>query len=256
MNENKRVSSKDILERLGIGSGKTLTRWYNEHELIPPPEIGTHPSGRGKMAYWPAWVLPRCIRIRQLLKSGHSLDEIREMLGTDWEAEAQRTKRRYRFSEVSRTLEKNAATENFADAVLRMLPPGVFRNSSRDSERITAWLLKSKTIENLLTILSQGQNPVLVLNGEDHYIVPDFVVGQMLAKAAVTGGHWWVASLFEAAYEAFKTVTEDLGSIPRVKPVARIVEYDDRGVWEQEIRLVGPFDHEMVGRKVRKKSKT
>lgn len=135
MNEGKRVSSKEILERAEIRSGKTLTRWYSEHRLIPPPEVGTHPSGRGKMAFWPAWVLPRCIRIRQLLKSGYSLDDIRGMLGTDWSAEAERSRRRYSFSEVSREMERSAAAENFMEAVLRDLPPGVIR-SPQHAEQI------------------------------------------------------------------------------------------------------------------------
>ena len=255
MTQGKRYSSKEILERAGIGSGKTLTRWHSEHQLIPPPQIDTHPSGRGKMAYWPEWVLHRCIRIRQLLKSGHSLDEIHDMLGTDWEAEAERSRRRYRFAEVSRTMEKSAATENFAEAVVRSLPPGAYHDLQYDPERLTEYLLNRKTIEHLLSLMNQGYNPILVLDGEDRYIVPDFVVGQMLAKAAVTGGCWWVTSLCRPAYEAFKTVVDDLDAIPRVKPVPRIGEHDDRGTVEQEIQLVGPFDYEMVGRRFRKKTK-
>lgn len=248
-----RVSSKDILDQAEIRSGKTLTRWYSEHGLIPPPEIDTHPSGRGKMAYWPAWVLRRCIRIRQLIKSGHSLDEICEILGTDWDAEARRAKRRYSFTEASKMLDKSAATEKFAEAVVRTLPDSL-RESKSDAEPIEEWLVNSKNIEQVLALVGQGQNPILVLNGERRYIVPDFVVGQMLAKAAVTGGQWWVTSLYQPAYEAFKTVVKELEGIPRIKPVARIVEYDDRGSLEQEIRLLGPFDHETVGRRRRRKT--
>lgn len=255
MSEVKRVSSKEILERAEIGSGKTLTRWYSEHRLIPPPDIDTHPSGRGKMAYWPAWVLPRCIRIRQLLKSGHSLDDIRGMLGTDWSAEARRSSRQYSYTAVSKELEKHAAIENFVEAVLRELPPGMLRAPQRDAEQITEWLLNRKTIEHLLDLMDRGYNPVLVLDGDSRYIVPDFVVGQMLAKAAVMGGHWWVAALCGPAYEAFKTVVADLDAMPRVRPVARIVEYEENGTVEQAIQLVGPFDFELVGRRVRKKKK-
>jgi len=255
MKELKRVTSKEIMEAVGIRNQKTLTRWYSEHELIPSPEIDTHPDGRGKMAFWPHWVLRRCIRIRQLLKAGHSLDEIRDLLGTDWEAEAKRYARSYRFTEASRGLERDAATQNFAEAVVRSLPSGVLRGSHRKADQIEEFLLSRETIEYVLSLMDDGYNPVLVLDGEDLHIVPDFVVGQMLAKAAVTGDTWWVMSLQRAAYEAFKTVVEDLAAAPRVKPVARIVEQEDQGVVEQEIQIVGPFDFETVGRRIRKKSK-
>lgn len=207
------------------------------------------------MAYWPEWVLARCVRIRQLIKSGYSLNEIRGMLGTDWEEEASRLKRLYRFSEMSRSLQKNAATENFVDAVLRLFPPGVLRDP-RDADRITEWLHKSKTIENLLDLMAQGQNPVLVLHGDEQYVVPDFVVGQTLAKMAVTGGQFWVTSLCQPAYEAFKCVNEELDPLPKVKPVPRVVEYDEKGAQEQEVRLLGLFDYEMVGRRVCKKTRS
>src|SRR6266852_9113255 len=66
------VSSQQILERTGLKSSKTLTRWHQQG-FIPQPVVRTHPSGRGKMAYWPDWVLDRCVRIVELQRQGHSL---------------------------------------------------------------------------------------------------------------------------------------------------------------------------------------
>ena len=75
------ITSKEILLGTGIQSGKTLTRWY-QRGLIPKPEVRIHPSGNGKMAYWPSWVLNRCVRIKDLVARGRSLDEISDLLKT------------------------------------------------------------------------------------------------------------------------------------------------------------------------------
>ena len=72
------ISSVDLLASTEVGTMKTLTRWHRRG-LIPPPTIRLHPSGRGKMAYWPAWVVLRCQRITQLLRCGRSLDEIKSL---------------------------------------------------------------------------------------------------------------------------------------------------------------------------------
>src|SRR5215213_3199885 len=66
------ITSQDILKATGLKSTKTLTRWH-QRGVIPAPLIRTHPSGRGKIAYWPDWVLYRCVRIVLLQKQGHSL---------------------------------------------------------------------------------------------------------------------------------------------------------------------------------------
>src|SRR3954465_13674770 len=66
------ITTTDILEATGLKSGKTLTRWH-QRGLIPEPLVRTHPSGRGKIAYWPDWVLDHCVRLVQLQKTGHTL---------------------------------------------------------------------------------------------------------------------------------------------------------------------------------------
>src|SRR5690242_3790040 len=74
------ITSHDILDKTGLKSAKTLTRWH-QRGLIPEPLIRTHPSGRGKVAYWPDWVLNRCLRIVELQREGHSLQSAASVLG-------------------------------------------------------------------------------------------------------------------------------------------------------------------------------
>jgi len=73
------VTSKQILQATGFKSPKTLTRWAKSG-IIPGPHVGTHPSGRGKIAYWPDWVLERCQRIAELLRQGHTLGSASSVL--------------------------------------------------------------------------------------------------------------------------------------------------------------------------------
>ena len=73
------VTSKQILQAAGFKSPKTLTRWAKAG-IIPGPHVGTHPSGRGKIAYWPDWVLERCQRIAELLRQGHTLGSASSVL--------------------------------------------------------------------------------------------------------------------------------------------------------------------------------
>lgn len=67
------INSQDILEKTGLKSAKTLTRWH-KRGIIPEPVVRTHPSGRGKMAYWPDCVLERCVKLVELQKEGHTLN--------------------------------------------------------------------------------------------------------------------------------------------------------------------------------------
>src|ERR1700756_2931221 len=76
------VTSKQILQATGFKSPKTLTRWAKSG-IIPGPHIGTHPSGRGKIAYWPDWVLERCQHIAELLRQGHTPSSAVSLLETE-----------------------------------------------------------------------------------------------------------------------------------------------------------------------------
>jgi hypothetical protein len=49
--------------------------------IIPGPHVATHPSGRGKIAYWPDSVLERCRRVAELLRQGHTLGSALSLLG-------------------------------------------------------------------------------------------------------------------------------------------------------------------------------
>lgn len=71
-----RVSSAEIIEAVGF-SQKTLRRWSSKGYL-PKPEVGPHPSGRGKMGFYPSEALAIARRIIVLRGQGHSLPKAAE----------------------------------------------------------------------------------------------------------------------------------------------------------------------------------
>ena len=80
---NPTVSSAEIREATGL-SQKTLTRWHKGGH-IPVPEIGQHPSGRGKMGYYPDHTLALVRRIVALKKEGQPLKQAASQAGHEFE---------------------------------------------------------------------------------------------------------------------------------------------------------------------------
>ena len=80
---NATVTSAEIRKATGL-SQKTLTRWHKGGH-IPKPEVGQHPSGRGKMGYYPKHVLALVRRIVALKKEGQPLKQAASQAGHELE---------------------------------------------------------------------------------------------------------------------------------------------------------------------------
>jgi len=88
------ITTTELAKRTRL-SVKTLGRWTDQ-AVLPKPEIGTHPSGRGKVGFWPDWTVDYCLRIIALRKTGSSLQDAAgtamqercEAIGQSLEAEA------------------------------------------------------------------------------------------------------------------------------------------------------------------------
>ena len=171
------VTSAKILQQLRIKSQKTLTRWH-QRELIPPPEMRTHPSGRGRQAFWPEWVLYRCIQIRQLLREGNSLDDIAALLGNDWEEEERKESRKYRYQRVAKRMEEDRLCLNVCDEADNAI--GKYLQHCR--ELLLPDLLPNVVVRNAISLMNKGYNPVLVVTHAESVAVPDFSVSHYLSE--------------------------------------------------------------------------
>ena len=174
------VTSRQIMEAAAIGNIVTLTRWH-QMGLIPPPEIRTHPNGRGKMAYWPEWVLEHCVRIRQLRKAGRTLSSIKRFLNDDWSQVAKEYDRRYRFVKASESMDHQAAVVNLRDAIEEVLRDWIGAQRTR-LRRTNPLLVDQALIEQALVMLEDGFNPVLIIEDDELKLTADFVVSQILSR--------------------------------------------------------------------------
>jgi hypothetical protein len=80
-----KITTQDVLQRCDIRAAKTLTRW-RKAGILPTPLIETHPSGKGKTAYYPVWICDWINWVRYRLANGESLDGIAKTINVDWTA--------------------------------------------------------------------------------------------------------------------------------------------------------------------------
>ena len=215
------ITSQDILKATGIGNIVTLTRWH-QMGLIPPPDVRTHPHGRGKMAYWPDWVLERCVRIKQLRKAGKKLSEIRLLLGDDWKRETQEfNRRRYRFAEASERLDRQAALVNLRDAVDRLLRDWT-ASQQQLLRKASVPFIAEGIVEKAISLMEQGANPVLVIDRTEVLVAADFIVGQQLARSRTLDCHLFVIPLFDLLKRYFRD-RKSIPDKPTIRPAEKVV---------------------------------
>ena len=176
------ITTETLTRETGL-SAKTLTRWSNRG-IIPKPAVQTHPSGRGKIGYWPDAVLDRCLRIVALRKEGHSIEAAVALLGlertykclekldqpTTADILAQRKVKGPDGGEVD-------LLEVFRAAVASRLKDTVL---DRDHHRTVLDQLYADDrtlLRNAIGLVTSGYNPFLTYDGTTARIEPDFLLG-------------------------------------------------------------------------------
>jgi hypothetical protein len=245
------VTSKQILEATGLKSPKTLTRWAKSG-VIPGPYVGTHPSGRGKIAYWPDWVLGRCKRIAELLRQGHTLASAISVL------------------ENERILRLIDEVENFPDLGEQLskkkvkLPNGQETNLSSFIHAFIAQAADTlKVSESLrkeffahlhdadvagwsLRFLEAGYNPVCLFDGERIEVIPDFRVAHRLGDEQSVASAWLVITILPSLRKAFSALGRALPKRPTVRPAPKVWVSDGDALVEYSVFLGGVLGFEVV----------
>jgi DNA-binding transcriptional MerR regulator len=176
------ITTQTLTRKTGL-SAKTLTRWSNQG-LIPRPAVCTHPSGRGKIGYWPDAVLDRCLRIVRLRKEGHSLESAVALLGLEHVAQCVAEAERPRFSDLlaQRTAkrpngEEVNLLEVFRAAVALSLKDSVL---DRDHHRTILDQLHAdnrRLLRTAVELVGSGYDPFLTYDGTTARIEADFLLG-------------------------------------------------------------------------------
>ena len=187
------VTSRQIMDELGIKNIKTLTRWY-QAGLIPPPEVEQHPDGVGRIACWPAWVKQHCKAIKRLTHEGHPIKEIHALFGDDWPKIASRYLR-YDLASVSAEMDEDASVRELAEIIDQQ----VLSHLMQIREKLHAATIPavlSNVVRQALDVLSDRQNPVLVLSEDRVVAVPDVAVSAYLSKFYKTSNPMLVVPLY------------------------------------------------------------
>lgn len=234
------ISSVELLKRTGLKSSKTLTRWH-QLGLIPRPELRTHPSGRGKLGYWPDWVLGRCLKMREAQKRGRSLKgAVSFMALTDVESAPEQTvgppagagvisQRRLKVA-VAGVEKEYSGLDVFIAMILSDLHPLILAPDLRDV--LVARLRENQALDTTLERLEHGFNPVLVFNGSQVQITADFMVGIQLGIQQDQRRPALVVPLLHPLRRALAKLGDSRQIAPRILPAMKVWERDGNNLCE------------------------
>ncbi len=243
------ITSREILDRCGFKTPKTLSRWA-ARQLIPPPSIQTHPNGRGKIAYWPEWVLRRIQEVQNRIARGESLDRIAKELGNDWQAEEDRLTRRRPDARAmfASNITRDLAIDEFSgyayEAILAFFEGLGMRRPANSTDLLRAFAA-STLIDRALELIRDGYSPVVVIVGKEFKVVPDFLVSSALAHPNASDHPVLVLPVRDLLTIAFDVEEPTLPKLPKRGPVLEFVDrsakksrqrkYHHKGQWGFEL---------------------
>jgi hypothetical protein len=245
------ISSKDLLEKTGIKSIRTLTRWH-KRGIIPKPLIHTHPSGRGKMAYWPDWVLDKCKKIVELRKKGHTLNS--SVIKIQLEQVEKTIEEVSVTPSVSDILEnkkvnlKNGREIALLDLFLFIILGEIKRLTTDHSllSKLMNRMKEQKVVDKALDFLRAGYNAVLFFDGIDFLIIPDFLVSHYLQYGETEARSCLVVPLLPPLRKAFQNLGKELPGEPNAHPAPKIWARQGDALVEYLFSRLGPLGFELI----------
>ena len=171
------LTGRQLLQQVGLKSARTLWRWQR-HGLIPAPEMGLAPGGRGRTSYWEESVVRRCQQIVDLQKRGYSLGAVREALEhTVVEEEVASTLR-----QTFKTKEgEEIRQEDLFHARVMARVAGLIRDDELQRTLLVR-MRQSQVFEKALRIVHKELNPLLVFDGADVKVAPDGALALYLQR--------------------------------------------------------------------------
>jgi hypothetical protein len=245
------ITSRQILKATGLKNAKTLTRWAKAG-FIPKPQIGTHPKGRGKIAFWPDWVLERCQRIVKLQKQGHSLVsaisaiEHERMLGIFEQVKTSPSLDTI-LSEKKIRLAQGGELD-LATLLHLFILKGV-ENVISDLNVLKDILAAMRTAgvaTQGIQLLQAGYNPICVFDGQKADVMPDFRIAHMLADDSLSASSRLVIPLLPSLQKAFSSLGLTPPPAPAARAAPKIQSIQSDAVVEYDIFLVGDSQFELI----------
>jgi DNA-binding transcriptional MerR regulator len=243
------ITTKTLSRKTGL-SAKTLTRWANRG-IIPRPAISTHPSGRGKIGYWPDAVLDRCLRIVQLRKQGHSVESALAMLGLEHVNQCLAKLDQPSFADLLAKHKVKGPRGEEVDflEVFRAAIAGSLRDSvlDRDHHRTILDKLYADNrllLRNALGLMEGGYSPFLTYDGTTVRIEPDFLLSFPIASEKRS----CFSLPLRPVLRKFLAILggEELLPEARVQPAPKVWVREGDTIVEYHIYLAGPLGFELI----------
>jgi DNA-binding transcriptional MerR regulator len=243
------ITTETLARKTGLSS-KTLTRWSNRG-LIPKPAISTHPSGRGKIGYWPDSVLDRCLRIVQLRKEGHSVESAVGLLGLEHVHKCLAAADRPSFADLLAQHQVKQPNGEEVDLleVFRGAVAGSLKNSVLDRDHYRTILNQLHADNRLLLhkaieLMRVGYDPFLTYDGTTVHIVPDFLLGHPVASE----GRSSFSLPLRPAFREFLALFGAEGLLPdvRVQAAPKVWVREGDTIVEYALYLSGPRGFEII----------
>ncbi len=235
------VTSRQILDELGIRNIKTLTRWY-QIGVIPEPEIKSH-EGVGRIACWPQWVLKHCGTIQKLTAQGQTLKAISEEFGNNWD-EIGRRYRTYSFKKGSENKREAELLHDIADAVNDAISYNLVTMRQQIHDK-RAPIVDMEIVVEAIELAKLGHNPVLLIAPPFRVLViPDFLVSRYLSENYSISEGLFVIPIFSICKQLCPQ-----GAIPvapRTKPVAKVVNGKGVSAQESTFRMTKSWNFEIL----------
>jgi hypothetical protein len=191
------------------------------------------------MAYWPAWVVNRCIRIKSLVASGRSLDEIGKLL-ISIDDEARSPARNYVFREVQARFDFEDAVVGFVATVSSKVAE--FSRKFGGFNHDVVWqvdreIARRETVAKILKLARQGIHVVLVLQEGSMNVMPDFLVSHSLSDDVAGSQPLVVIPISAEIRRAFSRVTSGIPDQPTIIPSHVVVEEAEDGNYDAMFKI-------------------
>ena len=242
------ITTSDLTESTGL-SAKTLTRWH-KRGIIPEPLVRTHPSGRGKMGYWPDWVLQRVQLIQELRQEGHSLrSAIVAAEERRWDTIMDGVHKTPDYVEVLKGRRVRISEEKEAD-LLRIFVALVVQAARKvtgdpGAIRTLAEAFGEVGVRDTFLLLQNGFNPVMVFDGEGARVKADFLVSHDLSASLREVTALVVVPLVPVLRKLFGDKADQLKD-PNTFPAAKVLGRQGDTFVEYDIFLGGLLGFELV----------
>jgi len=242
------ITTTEIIEATGL-SAKTLTRWH-KRGIIPEPLVRNHPSGRGKIGYWPDWVLDRVQRIQTLRAKGHSLQSALFVAeGQRWDRIIEYALDAPDYVEILKGKKVKVGPDQEAD-LLRVLVALTLRAaSSLTAEdgglRVLADAFGEEEVRMTFDLIQHGFNPVLVFDGETARVIPDFLVAHELSACLREVTALLTVPMFPVVRKLLGDKADGLPD-PNTLPAQKVLGRDGDTFVEYDIYLGGLLGFELI----------